>query len=258
MKKPIIRLTIAFAVIAVVATVGAMSWNKKLDDRSQMVVVKDAIAKFGSQYHIDGVSKAPFPGFYQATVGAQVLYVSEDGRHVVEGQAIEVASKKNVTKPVIERQVATMLQKAAGTGLAYKPDGQSRGTLYVFTDPSCGYCRKFHEHIPEFKSKGIEVVYLAFPRNGPNAPEAAQLAEVFCAMDKPAAMEQAFSGPAAAPAPPKCKSPVESHLQLGLRLGIQGTPGIFTADGRNIGGYVTVDQALAELEGKGPSTSPRG
>jgi hypothetical protein len=32
--------------------------------------------------------------------------------------------------------------------------------VYVFTDASCPYCHKLHEHIPEINAKGIEVRYM--------------------------------------------------------------------------------------------------
>ena len=40
----------------------------------------------------------------------------------------------------------------------------------VFTDTSCGYCRKLHSQMQGYNDLGITVQYLAFPRSGITGP----------------------------------------------------------------------------------------
>jgi len=40
--------------------------------------------------------------------------------------------------------------------------------ITVFTDSTCGYCRKLHKEIDGFLAEGISVRYMAFPRGGVN------------------------------------------------------------------------------------------
>ena len=44
---------------------------------------------------------------------------------------------------------------------------------------------------------------------------------------------------------PKCDSPVKSHIDLGLSLGVSGTPAVFTESGVQIGGYLPAKQLAA-------------
>jgi thiol:disulfide interchange protein DsbC len=40
----------------------------------------------------------------------------------------------------------------------------------------------------------------------------------------------------------KCDTPLDKNMELARRFGAQGTPAIFIADGRMLGGYVTADK----------------
>lgn len=239
------RIAVASALLLVVTAGGVIGISLGIAAEQRVQKVKDAITKVAPEFVVDDVQPAPFPGFYQAAVGAQVIYVSEDGTHVIEGEAIEVATNKNVTKPVIQKLSAAMLDEAANSGLHYAAKGERKGTIYVFTDPGCGYCRKFHEQLPELTSKGVEVVYMAFPRGGLRTPDAGALGGVLCSQDKQAEMDRAIHGsPGFASG---CDGLVSRHYRLGMQLGIQGTPGIFAADGRQIGGYLTAEEVLSQL-----------
>jgi len=46
---------------------------------------------------IDTVAPSPIAGYYEVLIGAQVFYVSKDGKYLIEGDLFELASKKNLT-----------------------------------------------------------------------------------------------------------------------------------------------------------------
>lgn len=43
---------------------------------------------------------------------------------------------------------------------------EEKHVITVFTDITCGYCRKLHEQMKDYNALGITVRYLAFPRQG--------------------------------------------------------------------------------------------
>lgn len=43
---------------------------------------------------------------------------------------------------------------------------QEKYVVTVFTDISCGYCKKLHESVDELNRQGVTVRYLAYPRQG--------------------------------------------------------------------------------------------
>ena len=41
---------------------------------------------------------------------------------------------------------------------------------------------------------------------------------------------------------PSCNNPVKEQIELGMSLGVRGTPAIFTESGQQIGGYLPAAQ----------------
>ena len=55
-----------------------------------------AIESINPQVTIDRIAAAPLPGFREVIVGGQVLYVSDDGRYLLQGSLFDVAAKKEL------------------------------------------------------------------------------------------------------------------------------------------------------------------
>jgi thiol:disulfide interchange protein DsbC len=118
--------------------------------------------------------------------------------------------------------------------------------LMVFTDIDCGYCRKLHAQIAEYNQQGIAIHYMSFPRAGVGSLSYEKAVSVWCAKDPRAAMTKAKLGEE--PEPAQCDNPIADQYQLGLDLGVSGTPSLLTADGQMIPGYVPPDQLRERLD----------
>jgi thiol:disulfide interchange protein DsbC len=116
----------------------------------------------------------------------------------------------------------------------------------VFTDVDCPYCRAFHANIAEINKLGIAVDYLFWPRTGLGTSSAQKAVDVWCASDRQAALTRAFEG--AMPRHAECKSPVTGDFNLGVDLGVDGTPTIIADNGAVLGGYVDPKELLHRLE----------
>jgi thiol:disulfide interchange protein DsbC len=116
--------------------------------------------------------------------------------------------------------------------------------ITVFTDTDCGYCQKLHSEVPELNRLGVEVRYVAFPRQGLNSPAAKELVSVWCAKDQQDAMNRAKTRQSVADA--SCDNPVAKQYQLGQMIGVNGTPAIVLANGKMIPGYQPAPQ-LAKI-----------
>ena len=121
--------------------------------------------------------------------------------------------------------------------------GKAKHVIYVFTDSSCPYCHKLHEHLAEINAKGIEVRYIAWPRGEQFMPT---MQAIWCSQDRKAAFDQAAQGLPIASA--ECKNPVRDQYQLGLNMGVNGTPAIYNVEGVYLGGYMTPDEIIKRLE----------
>lgn len=199
------------------------------------------------------IKPSAMPGLYEVETSSGVLYASADGQFALQGELFSLKGGKlaNLTeKGLIVRRANTLAEIKDRDTVVFPAKGKSRGTLTVFTDVSCGYCRRLHQQIDSFAQAGITVRYLAFPRDlprvGPSAGSAAAMAPIWCAADRGRAITLAMQGGELAE-PPGCKSPVIEHYSLGERMGVTGTPAVFTEDGRLIGGYLTAEAAVRKL-----------
>jgi len=130
--------------------------------------------------------------------------------------------------------------------ITYKAKNE-KASILVFTDTSCGYCRKLHKEIPDLNASGITVKYLPFPRKGANSKSAKKLASIYCSDDPQRAMTKAKAGFTIAAK--TCENPVtQVYDQAKSENVVRGTPAIYSSDsGQILGGYITAEQAASKL-----------
>jgi thiol:disulfide interchange protein DsbC len=207
----------------------------------------DALAAQLPGVEPEDILESPLDGFYQIVVGAEIAYISKDGRHLLQGEVYDLSEGVNLTERTRSQTRMDMLAAVdVDTMIVFgPPDGEVRTSLYVFTDVDCGYCRQFHRDIDKVTALGIEVRYLFYPRGGPNTDSWAKADNVWCAADRHQALTQAKLGVRLPDA--SCDAtPVDDHFSLGIRVGLRGTPAIYTESGDLIGGYLP-PSALEEM-----------
>lgn len=195
----------------------------------------------------DDVRPSPVPGLYEVTLGPRVLYVSADGRYVLQGTVIDLTDQSNVTEP---RRTAARAAWVNGLDesqmVVFEPTAPLRHTLTVFTDVDCGYCRQMHAEIDQLLASGIRVRYLLYSRGGPGTEAAAKAERVWCSPDRQAALTAAKQGRAVTA--PACETPLMANLLLGRELPVNGTPTMVTGRGDLIPGYLPPAMLVEELQ----------
>ena len=181
--------------------------------------------------------------------GAPAFYSDKEGKHIILGQILEVGKGQPVeissalTAKVAKQKLAAVPKEEM---IIYPAKGQTKAVLYSFTDADCPYCTKMHSEMAEINAQGIEVRYLAWPRTQESVPK---MEAIWCSKDPKEAMDRAKKGEQISAA--QCNSPVQSHIELGLSLGVNGTPAVFTESGVQIGGYLPAkDLAAAAIANK--------
>jgi thiol:disulfide interchange protein DsbC len=71
--------------------------------------------------------------------------------------------------------------------------------------------------------------------------------QVWCSKDRNDALTRAKAGQRL-DAKTDCDNPVKEDFVLGQRIGVSGTPAIFTESGTQVGGYLPPDQMIERLE----------
>lgn len=189
---------------------------------------------------------APFAGFTEAVVAGRVVYVSNDGRYILDGAVIDVREQRNLTESAMDSiRVDGLKAIPTAQRIVFAPRNP-KYTVTVFTDIECGFCRRFHQHMPEYNALGIAVEYLFFPRAGAGSEAWAQAEAVWCARDPLQAMTDAKAGKALPPG--RCANPVGAEYALGHKVGVRGTPAIYAANGAQLGGYLEPRRLLAALQ----------
>ncbi|MBS0849366.1 bifunctional protein-disulfide isomerase/oxidoreductase DsbC [Citrobacter sp. JGM124] len=217
MKKTFFLLSLLMA---------AMSGVAQANDAA----IKQSLGKLGIDQA--DIQNAPVKGLKTVLTDNGILYMTEDGKYVLQGTLYDISSEQpvNVTNQLLMGKL-NALEKDM---VIYKaPD--EKHVITVFTDITCGYCHKLHEEMKDYNGLGITVRYLAFPRQGLQSQAAADMKSIWCAKDRAKAFDTAMSGGKVVPA--SCDTSIADQYNLGVQFGIKGTPAIVLEDGTIIPGY---------------------
>lgn len=195
------------------------------------------------------VSKSPVEGFYQVFTDRGLLYVSTDGKQLLHGKLYSI--ENGVSDLTEQAYTGLRLQAIAefeDSAIVYKAK-EEKYQVSVFTDITCGYCRKMHSEIQQFNDLGITIKYYAYPRGGLNSKTSRDLDVIWCDKDPEAAMTEAkrtgkVNGKACA------TSPVSKHFTMGSSFGVGSTPALVFDDGTLIPGYKPPKDLLAYLQSR--------
>ena len=193
------------------------------------------------------VSPSPIPGLLQVVIDTKIFYISEDLKFLIQGELIDLDGKINITQEVREKLRAELLKAVDKEEMiTFKSRKEnSKDEVFVFTDIECTYCRKFHLEVPKLNLSGISVHYLAFPRKGINSLSSTKAQSAWCALNSSEALTQAKLGKKI---PEKtCQNPIAKQFELGLKIGVMGTPAIYASTGEELGGYLSARELLQKV-----------
>ena len=125
-------------------------------------LLRKAVSDVFPDVEITRIKPAPIPGLYEVMLGTDMVYLSEDGRYILQGDLIDLGKRINLSeqeRAVARKKILESIPASETIDFA-PPDTQH--TVYVFTDITCGYCQRFHRDVAELNSNGVAVRYLAF------------------------------------------------------------------------------------------------
>lgn len=217
-----------------------------LADDAEIAQVKKALETLAPGTKPDSIVATSLPGLYEVTVGIEVVYISKDGRHMLQGDLVDLQAQKNLTEAKRAAGRLKLVNAMSDSAMiVFSPKNHKvKHTITVFTDIDCAYCRKMHAEMEDLNRQGIKVRYLFFPRAGMNTPSYDKAVSVWCSKDRNAALTRAkATGDIERKA---CANPLQQHMMLVERMGITGTPTLMLEDGSILPGYVAA-QRLSKL-----------
>lgn len=198
---------------------------------------------------IKSTKESVIPGLYEVQINNEIVYVSADGEKVISGDIYDLKKQisytSNAKNSLRKSALATIKDEDK---IIYKAQNEKH-KVTVFTDISCPYCTKIHQHIQAFNDAGITIEYLAFPRAGAGSEAQKNMQKIWCAEDKNLALTEAKNKQKIPSKTCDGGQTVEQFL-LGQDIGVNATPTIVFSDGEIRPGYATPDELSSYLEKK--------
>jgi thiol:disulfide interchange protein DsbC len=211
-------------------------FNISVAESGTQEAIKKSLSRVLPNIELDAVNPSPMEGVSEVIIGPRVLYVTNDGKFLLQGSLVDLETREDVSTSRRNELRLDAVNDIGEENMIIFPAKEQRHVITVFTDIDCGYCRKLHNEIDGFNDKGITVRYLMYPRTGPNTPSYQKAVSVWCEKDRQDALTRSKAGETL----PKsdCKNPVKEHFALGQLLEVRGTPALILDDGELLPGYV--------------------
>lgn len=199
---------------------------------------------------VDHVRRSEVTDLIEVRNGAEVLYVSDDGRFLIRGDVTDLNSGREITE---ERRrvarLAALRELPAGAIIDFKPAPplQPRFTVTVFTDIDCPYCQAVHNHLDEYLADGIAIRYVAYPRSGPDTASWYAAESTWCAPNAQDAFLHSFAGASSRKPNLQCQPLIAAGFDTGKQIGVIGTPTLVLPSGTLLPGYQTPEKLLQRL-----------
>lgn len=200
------------------------------------------------------IQDTPVSNLYLVSIPPRLFYISGDGKYVLDGDMIDVATKTNVTEGLRGKaRMQAINNMGEDAMIIFSPKkGKVKHTITVFTDIDCPYCQKLHHNIGKYNALGIRVRYLAYPRAGIPSSSYDKAESIWCANDRQKAMTLAFADNGQVATSRKCNNPVAAEFKLGNMIGVRGTPSLVLDNGQMVPGYVPPKRLAAILALESP------
>ena len=195
---------------------------------------------------VEAIKPSVIKGLYEAAVGANIYYVSEDGKYLIQGRLVDIAARKDLTEEKLNGTRKLAIENMGKENMIIFAAKIPKYTVTIFTDIDCGYCRKLHSELDQYSAQGITIQYLFFPRAGKGSDSYNKAVSVWCADDRNAALTAAKKDKSI---PVKtCDNPIDKHMKLAEDFDVKGTPMIVTEAGNILPGYLPAKQLVEALE----------
>lgn len=202
--------------------------------------VRQAFQKNFTGMEISSISKTPYGGLYEVVVDGQVAYATSDGKYLVLGNVIDLASKRNLTAA---RNAKLMEVKWSTLPLANaikEVKGNGSRKLAIFSDADCPYCRKLEPELE--KLTNVTIYTFLYPIEGLHPDAVPTSKKIWCEKDRLKAWKAYMLKGEEPKSKGDCPNPVDETVELGGKLKVSGTPTMILENGQRIPGYMPADK----------------
>lgn len=253
MLKKIIAVLSICSVLSVAHSVSADSVSEQKDTK-QAEINKKIITLFEEKTRLKVISVHPssIENMSEVVTDAGLFYATNDAKHFLAGKMYRDENNRlvDVSEERLGKVRLAGIAQFADDVIEYKAKDEKH-VVTIFTDITCGYCRKLHAQMSEYNDLGITVRYLAFPRAGvyERSGQLTQgfedLRSIWCHENPQEALTKGKNGELVAKR--ICDAPIEQQLNFGRQIGVNGTPAIVLESGQLIPGFQEPEALLRSL-----------
>jgi len=193
----------------------------------------------------NSIKPAPIPGLSEVVMGENVAYVDASGRYFLFGHVYDMQEGVDLTARTQPAPASKRIDFASLplADAIVSVQGSGKRKLAVFSDPDCPYCQRLAQALSKVKDVTIYTFLMPLDELHPEARK--RSAAVWCAKDRSKAWLDLIErgvAPKDVKANESCDTPMDRNLALASRLGVTGTPALFSEDGRRLAGAASTVQ----------------
>lgn len=211
-------------------------------------LIRSSLEKQFPGAKVQSVVKTPYAGLYEVFMEGQLFYTDANARYLVVGKIIDAKTRVNLTEQRSEDLLRVSFASLPFDNALKVVRGNGSRKLAVFSDPDCPFCRQYEEDLARLDN--VTIYTFIFPIEGLHPGAVEKSRKIWCAPNRVEAWDQWMRKGVLPQNAGNCDNPIARIVQLGGRLGINGTPTTIFADGRRVAGRIPAPQLEQRLAQK--------
>jgi len=241
MKSSLKILAIVLTVLATTAHAG--------QGESNLDAIGNKLRALYPATQFNEIRPSQFEGVYEVVMGKNVGYTDKDGRYFLFGHIFDMQTRQDLTQQRIDELNKVNFSELPLKDAIKDVHGKGKRKLAVFADPDCPYCRKLEQDL--LRLDNVTIYTFPFPLEGLHPDATRKAKSIWCSAKRQSAWHDYLVSNKQPTANTDCDNPIDRNIQLGQKLGINGTPTLVAEDGRIMPGAASVEQIEDWLNQKG-------
>ncbi|MGJ8758420.1 DsbC family protein [Acinetobacter sp. HC8-3S] len=193
--------------------------------------LKSNLSKQYPNIQVTNIQPTEMSGLYSANLDNQIIYLDENAEHMFIGSMVRLKDQKNLTKDLVLKQNSIDWKQLPLKDAIKTVKGNGKRQLAIFSDPNCPYCKKLEAELD--KLNDVTIYTFIYPLKTQSIAVSKQ---VWCEAN-PAYAWKNLLQKNVQPKAKTCANPIVRNLELGRKLGVQGTPTLIFGNGlKMVGG----------------------
>ena len=190
--------------------------------------LKINLSRYYPNIQVSNIQATEMLGLYSASLDNQIIYLDENAQYMLVGSMVRLKDQKNLTKDLVLQQNSVDWKQLPLKDAIKTVKGTGKRQLFIFSDPNCPYCKKLEAELD--KLNDVTIYTLIYPLKSQSITVSKR---VWCDPNQAYAWKNLLQKNVQ-PKEKTCANPIERNLELGKKLGIEGTPTLIFGNGLKI------------------------